>query len=53
MNSYKNAGTTSLGRQLLIARIGTGVSLHVDRKWLRRCAALGEAGLMDRSSRIH
>jgi transposase InsO family protein len=61
MNSHKNARTTFLGRKLLIARIDSlglmpaaaaaGISLRTARKWLRRFAELGEAGLMDRSSR--
>lgn len=61
MNSHKNARTTFTGRKLLIERIKTmgltpaaeaaGVSTRTARKWLNRFETLGEAGLMDRSSR--
>jgi len=61
MNSHKNARTTFAGRKLLIERIGSmglipaaeaaGISLRTARKWLNRFEALGESGLMDRSSR--
>jgi transposase InsO family protein len=61
MNSHKNARTTFAGRKLLIERIRTlglmpaaeaaGISLRTARKWLDRFETLGEAGLMDRSSR--
>jgi len=61
MNSHKNARTTFAGRKLLIERIevmglmpaaeAAGISPRTARKWLGRFEALGEAGLMDRSSR--
>src|SRR5262249_31439671 len=61
MNSHKNARTTFQSRKLLIERISVmglsdaseaaGISTRTARKWLARFQALGEAGLMDRSSR--
>ena len=63
MNSHKNARTTYMGRKLLVERIGVvglmpaaeaaGISVRTARKWRRRYETLGEAGLMDRSSRPH
>jgi len=61
MNSHKNARTTFHSRKLLIERIAVmglsdaaeaaGISTRTARKWLARFQALGEAGLVDRSSR--
>lgn len=61
MNSHKNARTTFQSRKLLIERIAVmglsdaaeaaGISTRTTRKWLSRFQTLGEAGLMDRSSR--
>ena len=61
MNSHKNARTTFQSRKLLIERIAVmglndaseaaGISTRTARKWLDRFQTLGEAGLMDRSSR--
>ncbi|WP_367065129.1 IS481 family transposase [Oryzisolibacter sp. LB2S] len=61
MNIHKNASLTPKGRAHLmqeIDRIGlmpaaaaAGISTHTARKWLRRYAAEGAAGLIDRSSR--
>ena len=61
MNSHKNARTSYAGRKLLIERIAVmglmpaaaaaGISVRTARKWLKRFAQHGEAGLMDRSSR--
>lgn len=63
MNSHKNARTTFQGRKLLIERINSlglipaaeaaGISVRTARKWQRRFATFGEAGLADRSSRPH
>lgn len=61
MNTHKNASLTPKGRAHLvceIARIGlmpaaeaAGISARTARKWQRRFAAEGAAGLLDRSSR--
>jgi len=61
MNIHKNASMTPKGRAHLVReidRIGlrraaaaAGVSEHTARKWRRRHAAEGLAGLLDRSSR--
>jgi transposase InsO family protein len=63
MNSHKNARTTLQGRKLLIERIrimglaaaaeAAGISTRTARKWLKRYEALGDAGLLDRSSCPH
>ena len=61
MNTHKNASLTPKGRAHLvkeIVRIGlmpaaeaAGISARTARKWQRRFAAQGVAGLLDRSSR--
>ena len=61
MNSHKNARLTLEGRKLLIERIAVmglipaaeaaGISARTARKWRKRFEELGEAGLLDRSSR--
>ena len=61
MNSHKNARLTFEGRKLLIERIAAmglipaaeaaGISERTARKWKKRFDELGEAGLLDRSSR--
>jgi transposase InsO family protein len=61
MDAHKNASLTPKGRAHLvseIARIGlipaaeaAGISTRTARKWQRRFAAEGTAGLLDRSSR--
>ncbi|GAA5784022.1 IS481 family transposase [Chitiniphilus shinanonensis] len=61
MNSHKNARLTFEGRKLLIERIAmmgmmpaaqaAGISGRTARKWLKRFAEHGQAGLYDRSSR--
>ena len=63
MNTHKNARLTFEGRKLLIERISVlglmpaaaaaGISVPTARKWRERFQALGEAGLMDSSSRPH
>lgn len=63
MNNHRNAKLNLEGRKLLIQRIQTlglsqaALSLSVSgktaRKWQRRYAQEGEAGLQDRSSRPH
>ena len=60
MNSHKNARTSYAGRKLLIERIAVmglvpaaaaaGISVRTARKWLKRFAEQGEAGLMDRNN---
>ena len=64
MNMHKNARTTPLGREAIVARVRSGLSpktaaraagicLRTVRKWLARFEAEGAAGLADRSSRPH
>lgn len=61
MNSHKNARLTFEGRKLFVERIAVmglmpaasaaGISERTARKWLKRFAEQGLAGLYDRSSR--
>jgi transposase InsO family protein len=61
MNTHKNASLTPKGRAHLVAQIAAiglmpaaeaaGISARTARKWQRRFAAEGAAGLLDRSSR--
>ena len=62
MNIHKNARTTPLGREVIVARVmsgqspvaasrAAGVCPRTVRKWMARFKAEGVAGLMDRSSR--
>ncbi len=62
MNMHKNARTTPLGREGIVARVmsgqtpetvarAAGVCPQTVRKWLARFSAEGVAGLADRSSR--
>ena len=64
MNIHKNARTTRLGREAIVARVrsgqtpqaaarAAGVCPRTVRKWLTRYEAEGVAGLADRSSRPH
>lgn len=65
MNSHKNARLGFSGRVCLVTRVhddhwrvaeaaaAFGVSVQTARKWLRRYAAEGRAGLRDRSARPH
>jgi transposase InsO family protein len=64
MDVHKNARLTPRGRLLMVNRVlrgettkalasAFGVSQRTVRRWLERYLALGEAGLLDRSSRPH
>ena len=64
MDVHKNARTTPLGRRMMMRRLAEGWTVRavaaafaVDpttvRKWRRRFASGGDAGLLDRSSRPH
>lgn len=64
MNIHKNARTTPLGREAIVARVmsgqrpeaaarAAGVCPRTVRKWLARFRAEGAGGLADRSSRPH
>lgn len=62
--SHRNARLTVFGRRLLVERVRSGrpvahvaaemgISRATAHKWVRRFAAEGEPGLVDRSSRAH
>ena len=64
MDIHDNARTTRHSRMLMVQRLASGWSVaavaqaqgvthKTVRKWRDRCAAEGEAGLVDRSSRPH
>ena len=64
MDVHKNARTTPLGRRMMMRRLAEGWTVRavaaafaVDpttvRKWRRRFASGGDAGLLDRSSWPH